>query len=240
LPHQAVSSVEKSIELIKTLMPGRIAFYSYAHVPWKSKVQRRYTDSDLPNAAEKWEMYNTGRSLLEEAGFESIGMDHFALKDDALFVAASNNKLHRNFMGYTTTKSKLIIGLGVSSISDSWNAFAQNEKEVELYEEKINKGILPLVNGHLLNEEDLVIRKNILELMCNDRTLIDNKLLDDDFIESAFSKLLEFEKDGLVRVNGYKIDVTSKGKCFIRNISAAIDTRLWRNHIERETFSKAI
>jgi len=240
LPHQTVESIEHTISLIKGFMPNRIAFYSYAHVPWKSKVQRRYTEADLPDANQKWEMYNKGRELLEAAGFKSIGMDHFALLDDKLFLAAKNGNLHRNFMGYTTTKSKLIIGLGASSISDAWNAFAQNDKEVEAYEEKINKGILPLVHGHLLSEEDVVIRKKILELMCENKTVLDHPLLDPDFVTSAFSKLVQLEADGLVVVNGKTIEVTNKGMSFIRNISAAIDAQLWRKQISTNTFSKAI
>jgi oxygen-independent coproporphyrinogen-3 oxidase len=240
LPHQTVKSIEHSIPLIRGLMPDRIAFYSYAHVPWKSKVQRRYTEEDLPVVSEKWAMYSRGRELLEEAGFESIGMDHFALSSDKLFITAARGDLHRNFMGYTTTKSKLIIGLGVSSISDSWNAFAQNEKVVEVYEEKINQGVLPLVLGHLLTEEDVIIRKNILELMCENRTRLDNKLLEPDFVKSAFSKLRELEADGLVTIDEKNIYVTLKGRSFIRNISTGIDARLWRKHISANTFSKAI
>jgi len=200
LPHQTIDSVEHTIGQIKKFMPDRIAFYSYAHVPWKSKVQRRYTEADLPKASEKWLMYHRGKELLEQAGFTGIGMDHFALKGDKLFVAAETGNLHRNFMGYTTTKSKLIIGLGVSSISDAWNAFAQNEKEVEAYEEKISKGFLPLVHGHLLNQEDVVIRKKILELMCENRTILEHQILDAAFINSAFLKLTELEADGLVIV----------------------------------------
>ncbi len=240
LPHQTVDSIEHTISLIKGFMPDRIAFYSYAHVPWKSKVQRRYTEADLPDANQKWEMYNKGRELLEAAGFKSIGMDHFALLDDKLFLAAKSGNLHRNFMGYTTTKSKLIIGLGVSSISDAWNAFAQNDKEVEAYEEKINKGILPLVHGHFLSEEDVVIRKKILELMCGNKTVLDHPLLDPDFVASAFSKLAQLEADGLVVVNGKTVEVTNKGMSFIRNISAALDAQLWRKQISTNTFSKAI
>jgi len=240
LPHQTIKSIELSITLVKTLMPDRIAFYSYAHVPWKSKAQRHYTEDDLPIASEKWAMYNRGRELLEEAGFESIGMDHFALLSDKLFIAAANGNMHRNFMGYTTTKSKLIIGLGASSISDSWDAFAQNEKVVEAYEEKINKGILPLINGHLLNSEDLIIRKNILELMCENETNLDNKLLEREFITSALSRLQELEADGLVTLDEANIHVTSKGKSFIRNICVSIDARLWREHKDVNTFSKAI
>ncbi len=240
LPHQTVASVEHTIALIKGFMPDRIAFYSYAHVPWKSKVQRRYTEADLPAANEKWEMYQRGRELLEAAGFASIGMDHFALSDDALFTAAKAGNLHRNFMGYTTTKSKLIIGLGVSSISDAWTAFAQNEKEVEAYEEKISRNEFPLVHGHLLNQEDLVIRLKILQLMCQNETLLNNPLLEPAFVETAFSKLNELEQDGLVILDGRKISVTPKGMSFIRNISAAIDAQLWRKEIGVPTFSKAI
>lgn len=240
LPHQTIDSVEHTIGQIKKFMPDRIAFYSYAHVPWKSKVQRRYTEADLPKASEKWLMYHRGKELLEQAGFKSIGMDHFALKGDKLFVAAETGNLHRNFMGYTTTKSKLIIGLGVSSISDAWNAFAQNEKEVEAYEEKISKGFLPLVHGHLLNQEDVIIRKKILELMCENRTILDHQIFDAAFINSAFSKLAELEADGLVIVKGKNIEVTPKGMLFIRNISAAIDLQLWRRQMNTNTFSRAI
>jgi len=240
LPHQTVNSVEHTVELIKTLMPDRIAFYSYAHVPWKSKVQRRYSEADLPAAADKWAMYSRGRELLEAAGFQPIGMDHFALANDKLFTAAREGKLHRNFMGYTTTRSKLIIGLGVSSISDAWYGFAQNEKEVEAYEEKIKQGILPLVHGHQLSEEDTVIRKKILELMCENETVLDHPLLDPAFIESAFDKLVLLEADELVKLSGRRIQVTEKGMSFIRIISAAIDAYLWRNHSGANTFSKAI
>lgn len=240
LPHQTVRSVEHTVELIKTLMPDRIAFYSYAHVPWKSKVQRRYSEADLPAAADKWAMYSRGRELLEEAGFQPIGMDHFALANDKLFTAAREGKLHRNFMGYTTTRSKLIIGLGVSSISDAWYGFAQNEKEVEAYEAKISQGILPLVHGHQLSEEDTVIRRKILELMCENETVLDHPVLDPAFIEAAFDKLVLLKADELVKVSGRKIQVTEKGRSFIRIISAAMDAYLWRNHSGANTFSKAI
>ncbi len=240
LPHQTVASVEHTVELIKGFMPDRIAFYSYAHVPWKSKVQRRYSEVDLPSAKEKWAMYHRGRELFEAAGFISIGMDHFALLNDKLFKAAETGNLHRNFMGYTTTKSKLIIGLGVSSISDAWKAFAQNEKEVEAYEAKINQGILPLVNGHLLNEEDLIIRKKILELMCENKTSLEDLTMDPAFIDQALIKLKQLEEDELIILLGKNIQVTKKGMSFIRNISATIDAQLWRKQMSTNTFSKAI
>ncbi|MEO6850367.1 MAG: oxygen-independent coproporphyrinogen III oxidase [Mucilaginibacter sp.] len=240
LPHQTVDCIEHSVNLVKALSPDRIAFYSYAHVPWKSKSQRRYTESDLPIASEKWAMYNCGRKLLEEAGFETIGMDHFALPGDKLFTAAANGSLNRNFMGYTTTKSKLVIGLGASSISDSWGAFVQNEKVVETYEEKIAAGFLPLTNGHLLNDEDTIIRQHILELMCENRTVLEERLLDAFFIESAFLKLAQLQDDGLVSLARPGITVTPIGRSFIRNIIATIDVRLWRAGRSAATFSQAI
>ncbi len=240
LPHQTISSIEHSIACIQKMMPHRIAFYSYAHVPWKSKGQRRYTEADLPNAAKKWEMYHRGKTLLEEAGFYSIGMDHFALEEDPLFTAAANGKLHRNFMGYTTTNEKLLIGLGASSISDSWDAFAQNEKEIEAYEKKINAGMLPLVNGHLLNGEDLVIRKNILELMCNNHTVLDESILSHGYIDHCLQGLAQIQEDGLAKITGTAITVTPKGKLFVRNICACIDAHLWRNAPASAAFSKAI
>lgn len=240
LPHQTVESVEHTVNLIKGFMPDRIAFYSYAHVPWKSKVQRRYTEEDLPTASQKWDMYHRGRELFEAAGFKSIGMDHFALLNDKLFKAAEEGNLHRNFMGYTTTKSKLIIGLGVSSISDSWTAFAQNDKEVESYQEKIEQGKFPLVHGHALSEEDLVIRKKILELMCENQTNLEDTDFEEPFINSAIEKLKQLEEDGLLKLEGKKILVTNKGRSFIRNISAAIDAQLWRKQMIGNTFSKAI
>ena len=240
LPHQTVSSIEHTIALVNKCMPDRIAFYSYAHVPWKSKVQRRYSEDDLPVAADKWAMYSRGRELLEMAGFQSIGMDHFALPGDKLFTAAASGNLHRNFMGYTTTQSKLIIGLGVSSISDAWTAFAQNEKEVEAYELLIGNGKFPIVHGHGLNREDQVIRKNILELMCCNHTRLDAAVLPPAFLADTQISLAMLSADGLVICEGWEIQVTGKGRSFIRNISAAIDARLWRKKSSAQTFSKAI
>src|SRR5450631_3793568 len=231
LPHQTVKCIGHTIALIKTLMPDRIAFYSYAHVPWKSKAQRRYTANDLPPSLVKWEIYNRGRILLEQAGFESIGMDHFALPGDQLFIAAEKGNLQRNFMGYTTTQSKLIIGLGASAISAAKNVFAQNEKVVEDYEAKINSGIFPLVNGHLLNEEDLVIQNYIHELMCLNKTTLHKEMHNIDFLISVTSKLTSMEADELVNLDGDVITVTIKGRLFIRNICSAFDAYLFKKEI---------
>lgn len=240
LPKQTVQSVELTAQLLRELQPDRIAFYSYAHVPWKSKGQRRYTEADLPGAEEKWKMYHKGRELLMEQEFVPIGMDHFALSDDKLFKAASEGKMHRNFMGYTTTNNKLIIGLGCSSISDSWDAFVQNEKEVEVYEEKIESGNWAFITGHLLNEEDRILRQHILNLMCKAETILSEPELDQPFITSAKEKLKHLAGDGLLVLHDNKISVNEKGQLFVRIICAALDARLFRKSSSSTIFSKAI
>lgn len=221
-------------------MPDRIAFYSYAHVPWKSKGQRRYTDEDVPVAAEKLKMYSTGNDMLANIGFVSIGMDHFALPGDKLLTAYKQGALHRNFMGYTTTGNRLLIGLGVSSISDTWNAFAQNEKEVEAYEAKIHAGEWPLVNGHQLSDRDLIIRQHILNLMCRDTTTINEKDLGEDLYWSFKNKAEQLVADGLLELQNDQLRTTSKGKLFIRNICAVIDESLLKARTATGMFSKAI
>lgn len=240
LPKQTIESIDFTIKKIKELKPERIAFYSYAFVPWKSKAQRRYTIDDLPKANEKWKMYQLGKTLLAAQGYKAIGMDHFALPSDKLFDAVSNGTMHRNFMGYTTTQSKLIIALGASSISDAWTAFAQNEEEVEEYQEKISLGLFPIKNGHLLNEEDLIIRKNILELMCIGITKIDSEKFDPIILKNSYGDLSLLEKDDLVKVENNTISVTEKGTLFIRNISSTLDMRMRRKQKEGNVFSKSI
>lgn len=239
LPKQSMESVELTMANIALLDPDRIAFYSYAHVPWKSKGQRRYTEADLPDASMKWNMYQKGRESLIAMGFESIGMDHFAKPNDKMFAAMKLGKLHRNFMGYTTTDSKLLIGLGCSSIGDAWNAFAQNEKEVESYLERVNKGEFPIVNGHWLNDEDLAIRQNILDLMCRSEALLDRSVFADQW-EAVDAQLREFAQSGLIEYVDSKIQLLEKGRLFVRNVCAAIDLRLRRNNPKSSVFSKAI
>lgn len=236
LPRQTTESIRMTIEKVCRMKPDRIAFYSYAHVPWKSKGQRRYTDEDVPRAAEKLAMYDLGNQLLTEAGFVSIGMDHFALPDDALMKAVNEGRLHRNFMGYTTTNHKLVIGLGASSISDSWTMFAQNEKTVERYSEMIAAGQWPFIGGHRLSEKDLEIRQYILDLMCCGSVELPENVITHEMNDQWSS----MEEDGLlIRRNNF-IEVTPKGKLFIRNIASVIDAYLLPKNQTTSMFSKAI
>lgn len=241
LPFQTLEDVLFSIEKTKQLAPDRISFYSYAHVPWiKGNGQRGFKDEDVPKDDVKRKLYEEGKKILQKNGYEEIGMDHFALKTDDLFHSFKNNKLHRNFMGYSSGKTQLMIGLGVSAISDSWYGFAQNEKSIERYYEMLNENILPVVKGHILTDEDLIIRKHILNLMC--RFYTDWNLPKQTFPEltKVISGLAEMEKDELIILEPNSLTVTDKGKAFVRNVCMAFDVRLKRKQPETSLFSLTV
>jgi oxygen-independent coproporphyrinogen-3 oxidase len=240
LPYQTVESINDTITKIISLKPERIAFYSYAHVPWLKPGQRKYSDKDLPADSYKRSLYETGKDLFLSANYDDIGMDHFALPDDALFDAAKKGTLHRNFMGYTTNTTKLLVALGCSSISDSWDAFAQNIKTVEEYQKVVNEGNFPIFKGHVLTDEDLIIRQHILNMMCKNET----SWLDDaekfSSLPEALEQLKDLEKDGLAIVKHEKLMVTETGKAFLRNICLCFDTRYWAKKPEAAIFSSSV
>lgn len=241
LPFQKESDVLQTITKTKLIKPDRLAFYSYAHVPWiKGNGQRGFKDEDLPSAESKRLQYEMGKYYLQQAGFTEIGMDHFALKSDSLYEAANNQKMHRNFMGYTASKTQLMIGLGVSAISDSWYGFAQNVKSIEDYYQLLEEDTIPVYRGHILNEEDLIIRKHILNLMCHFETSWLNGDMTFTALPETLVKLKEFEQDGLLTFERKKITVTEKGKPFIRNICMAFDLRLQRKKPNTQLFSMTI
>ena len=222
-------------------MPDRLAFYSYAHVPWlKGNGQRGYNEDDLPSASEKRSQYEKGKELLAEVGYHEIGMDHFALKTDSLYRAMESGSLHRNFMGYTASKTQLMIGLGVSSISDSWYSFAQNVKSIEEYEHLVNSDIIPIYRGHILTEEDQIIRKHILNLMCHFETSFEKKESRFPDLNITLSKLEEIKNDHLIEITNNKIFVTEKGRPFVRNICMAFDMHLHKKAPETRLFSMTI
>lgn len=230
LPHQTMQSIEDTIAKTVALRPDRIAYYSYAHVPWiKGVGQRGFDDNDLPQDSEKRALYELGKKLFFEAGYEEIGMDHFSLPTDKLSIAMKEKKLHRNFMGYTAGKTKLMIGLGMSSISDSWYAFAQNEKRVEDYVNRVNEGKLPVFRGHLLTTEDLVVRQHILNLMCNLETSWEEDEMKIESINEILARLDEMKKDGLIEVYENKLVVKESARMFVRNVCMAFDLRLAEN-----------
>ncbi len=241
LPRQTIASIERTIRQVIELRPDRIAFYSYAHVPWTSRGQRLFNEHDLPGAEEKLALYLKGKELLTEAGYIDIGMDHFALPEDDLYKAWTDGSLHRNFMGYTTQKTSLLLGLGVSSISDAGIAFAQNKKDLHSYYEYINKHELAVTRGYFLDEEDTAFRKYILDISCGNATVFDPKDLP-ILKKFTFPELAKLEMDNLIDWNEKQVIVTSTGRHFIRNICRAFDLHLLRNQqVEKKVlFSKAI
>lgn len=241
LPFQTKGHVLATIEKTKLLMPDRLAFYSYAHVPWiKGNGQRGFNDNDLPSAVEKREQYESGKEYLAQSGFVEIGMDHFALPKDSLYQSMVNGEMHRNFMGYTSSKTQVMIGLGVSSISDSWYAFAQNEKKLEDYYKSLSEGVIPVYRGHVLSKEDLCIRKHILNLMCDLKTSWVSEDLKFNELPDVLIKLNEMERDGLVSIDSSSIVVTKKGRPYIRNVCMAFDLRLQCKQPQTKLFSMTI
>ncbi|MEY8019297.1 oxygen-independent coproporphyrinogen III oxidase [Muriicola sp. SD30] len=241
LPHQRMEDIEVTISKTRELLPDRLAFYSYAHVPWiKGIGQRGFKDEDLPTPSEKREQYEFGKKLLTEAGYFEIGMDHFALKSDSLYKSYETQNLHRNFMGYTSSRTQLMIGLGASSISDSWYSFAQNVKSIEEYQHLVENDIIPIYRGHILSEEDLVIRRHILNLMCRLETSWEDPSLKFDDLDLVLDHLKEMEIDGLVDTNYNQLSVTEAGRPFVRNVCMAFDLLMHRKAPEKRVFSMTI
>ncbi|MGM5629675.1 oxygen-independent coproporphyrinogen III oxidase [Apibacter raozihei] len=239
LPFQNLDKVINTIKITESLHPDRIAFYSYAHVPWiKGVGQRGFKEEDLPSGEEKRELYEKGKELLEKIGYWEIGMDHFSLKTDSLYQSMLNKKIHRNFMGYTSSSTQVMIGLGVSSISDSWYAFAQNVKTLEEYYAKLEINEFPVFKGHILTNEDLLIRRHILNLMCLLETHYDTKFLND--FPEIFDRLREFEDDHLIQITDNSIFVKEEGRSFIRNICMAFDLRMMENAPQTKLFSMTV
>ncbi|MFA7446321.1 MAG: coproporphyrinogen III oxidase, partial [Flavobacteriaceae bacterium] len=202
--------------------------------------QRGFKDEDLPKDFEKREMYEKGKLLLEEKGYIEVGMDHFALPTDSLFKASENGKLHRNFMGYNSSKTQLMIGLGVSSISDSLYGFAQNEKHIETYYELLKDDKIPVVKGHILTQEDLLIRKHIQHLMCQFYTSWDTEADYFEELPQVLESLNEMQKDGLIKIHPKSITITQQGKPFVRNVCMAFDLRLKRKTQQTRLFSLSV
>ncbi|WP_448634520.1 radical SAM protein [Pedobacter panaciterrae] len=239
LPLQTLTGLGKTIQSVLRLKPDRIAFYSYAHVPWIKPGQRKYTEEELPSAEMKRSLYELGRAKLIAGGYSEIGMDHFALKTDSLYHAQLNGQLHRNFMGYTEQFSTVLIGLGVSSISDCWTAFAQNIKNVEEYMSVVSKGELPVTKGHILNDTDLVIRKHILNLMCRGYTSWKKPEEMHEKVDEGIKRMKWLAQDGLVMLSDHDVRITPYGKRFLRNICMAFDARLWASQPSTQLFSLA-
>jgi oxygen-independent coproporphyrinogen-3 oxidase len=235
LPQQTLESIEQSVE--KTLIdrPDRIALYSFALVPWIKPQQRLFTDEDLPQGQAKRDLYELARKKLLGGGYQEVGMDHFALETDALHQAQKNGKLHRNFMGYTDQRSEVMLGLGVSSISESPSCFHQNEKVPVQYQKKLDENQIPSLRGHMLSPEQMQTRAQILELM----TTWSTRFLNPEQEKRTMPLIREMEQEGLLSLADQRVDVSELGKPFLRNICMVFDPHIPSESISTNANGKA-
>ena len=238
LPHQNIATIEDTFAKVAELWPDRIAYYSYAHLPSAFPAQKSF-EQYLPKETEKRALYEKGKEILASMGYLEVGMDHFALDDDPLYQAKINKTLHRNFMGYTTSPSKILIGLGNSAISDVYYGYAQNVKGINEYKEDIQQGGLAINRGHAMTAEDIATRNLILDLICNQSAQWNY-----DFFEKIsadnLAQLQVFQSEGLLQFDQGEIQITDAGLPFVRNICTTFDLRMQAKQDKHFGFSKAI
>jgi oxygen-independent coproporphyrinogen III oxidase len=223
LPFQNETSFAETLRHTVDLKPDRIAFYSYAHVPWTSPGQRAYDEKDLPDPQSKLNLHHLGRKYFFEAGYEDIGMDHFAFPNDGMFRDKKEGNLHRNFMGYTHRRERLQLGLGTSSISDLGGAYWQNEKKNEIYQGRLRNGELPVIKGHLITEEEKRAREIIRSIACYRSAKWGDEA--EEFLQSTnrIKALRDMEADGLLTLGYRTLQLTPDGTTFLRNICSVFD-----------------
>ena len=244
LPRQSPESFERTLVQINQLRPDRIALYAYAHLPTRFKPQRRIAAGDLPSGAAKVSMLSRSLAALGRAGYVYVGMDHFALPDDALAIAKRQGRLHRNFQGYSTQPDCDLIGLGVSSIGRIGATYSQNAKTMEEYCDLLDQGRFPVVRGLAMSRDDLVRRAVIMALMCQGQVQFESiELAYLVEFRTYFSKELQdlqtLVDQGLVTLDATGIQVTAQGWFFVRAVAMVFDRYLQTDRT-RAQFSKII
>jgi len=246
LPKQSAESFDRAIEQAIELRPDRLVTFSYAHVPWVSKIQKKLEKAGLPESDEKMRMFENASELLLKSGYHAIGFDHFALEDDELTQAYRNKELHRNFQGYCTRRTTgQVYALGVTSISQLNTVYAQNTKSIDEYIKVAEKGDIPTFKGYKLDNDQIIIRDVITELMCNEQVVWEeigqrfSKTGEEikNTIKYDLPRLKEFEADGIIQVSDDKITVSDMGLILIRNVAASFDPLLTST---TKTFSKSV
>ena len=244
LPKQTVESFTETLNKIIDISPDRLSVFNYAHLPNRFAAQRKIKDHDLPNANQKLKILQTSIEKLTLAGYQFIGMDHFAKPTDELAIAQQHNKLHRNFQGYTTKGDADLIGLGVSAISMLGDSYAQNQKDLKIYQNQVEQKGNGLWKGFTLNQDDKIRRDVIKQLICHFH--LDKKQIEqlyaikfDDYFADDLDLLAPLERDGLVIVNQDSINVQPKGHLLIRNICMCFDIYM-RQLVRQHQFSRVI
>ncbi len=243
LPYQTYEKFEKTIDKTIELSPDRVAVFNFAYVPWLKPLQRKLDPSTLPPPEEKLKILEMTVEKFQDAGYVFIGMDHFAKPEDELSIAQQKGELWRNFQGYTTKKGVELIGIGATSIGMLYDAYFQNYKTTRAYYNALREDRLPIMRGYILNEDDIIRREVIMDLMCNlgvKFKKIENMfgIKFKDYFEREINELGEMERDGLIKISDESIDVLPLGRLLIRNVAMIFDVHT-RNKKEAR-FSRTI
>jgi oxygen-independent coproporphyrinogen-3 oxidase len=245
LPYQSLESFKKTLDLVLTLNPDRLAVFNYAHVPWLKKTMRKFDETTLPTPAVKLAIFQYTMEFFESNGYKMIGMDHFAKPEDELFNAIEKGELHRNFQGYTTKGGANLIGIGLTSIGEGARYYAQNTKDMKLYEKAIDSGRLPFERGVVLSDDDYIRKHVIMELMANfaiDIARVEKELNINfkEYFKDAINNLQEFINEGLVELSDSKLQVSPTGTLLIRNIAMPFDAYMQKYVGSKKSFSKTV
>ena len=244
LPRQTPESFDRTLALVTRLRPDRVALYAYAHLPERFKPQRRIASADLPSASNRTAMLSRSLAAFEEAGYVYVGMDHFALPEDALAVAKRQGRLHRNFQGYSTLPDCDLLAFGVSAIGKVGSSYSQNAKTLDEYYDHLNQGRLAVVRGIALTRDDLVRRTVIMALMCQGQLQFESVelayLLDfRNYFAAELEALATLAEQGLITVSDSSIEVTAQGWFFVRAVAMVFDRYLQADR-NRARFSRII
>jgi len=247
LPFQTLETFKQTLEMAISLQPNRFAVFNYAHVPWMKKTMRKIDETTLPHPSVKLAIMRYTIDFLSANGYKMIGMDHFAKPDDELFLAIEKGELHRNFQGYTTKGGADLVGIGLTSIGEGINHYVQNFKEMEAYEEALDKGILPVHRGLILSDDDVLRKAVIMEMMSNFKLNIEGieKSFGIDFFDyfaDAIEALKPFVEEELVIIDkeNKRILVNPTGTLLIRNIAMPFDAYLQKIPEDKRRFSKTV
>ncbi|QOP43176.1 oxygen-independent coproporphyrinogen III oxidase [Sulfurimonas sediminis] len=245
LPFQTLETFKETLSLALTLNPDRFAVFNYAHVPWLKKTMRKIDETTLPRPEEKLQIMQYTIDFLTNNGYKMIGMDHFAKPEDELFKAIDKGELHRNFQGYTTKGGADLIGVGLTSIGEGVDYYAQNFKDMPSYEAAIDAGKLPFERGVALSEDDMIRQHVIMELMSNFK--LDIKRFEalfglefKKYFEDALLDLKPFMEEELITMNNEYIECSPTGTLLIRNIAMPFDAYMKRHAGSDKTFSKTV
>jgi oxygen-independent coproporphyrinogen-3 oxidase len=245
LPEQKLETFQTNLDQILGLRPDRVALYYFAIVPWIRGHQKKLDEKTLPSAELKLQLYVTAMDRFLEAGYEPIGMDHFALPEDELAVAAREGRLHRNFMGYSVMPASDMIAFGISGIGEVQGAFFQNEKKLSTYYEALDRGGLPVQRGYVLDEDDRIRQHVIREIMCNFRVSKAEVARRfgigfDEYFTSSLDRLQEVIQAGFVEVTEGELIVREEGRLFVRNVCMAFDRYLELKEGAGPVFSRTV